>query len=90
MALEVRGSLKLQNGGLRALEEAETTSYLRNCSVKFGRFLRFCGVSRWLPGAREVHEEEEEEEEEEEDFSDGRVLDASGLEARGSIKRGLW
>ena len=45
---EVKGSLKLQNGGLRALEEAWMTTFcLRHFSVKSGRFLCFWGVSRW-------------------------------------------
>ena len=46
---EVRGSPKLQNSGLRALEEAcPTTFRLRHFSVKSGRFQCFWGVSRWL------------------------------------------
>jgi len=43
---EERGSPELQNGGLRALEEAWiTTSSLRHFPVKSGRFLCFWGVS---------------------------------------------
>ena len=39
---EVKGSLELQNGGLRALEEAWITTFRsRHFSVKFGRFLGF-------------------------------------------------
>ena len=39
-SLEVRGSLKLQNGGLRALEEAEMMIFrLRRSLVKSGRSL---------------------------------------------------
>ena len=46
---EVRGSPQLQNGGLRALEEAWVTTFcLRHFSVKRRRFLCFWGVSRWL------------------------------------------
>ena len=46
---EVRGSPQLQNGGLRALEEAwVTTSCLRHFPVKSGRLLCFWGVSRSL------------------------------------------
>ena len=46
---EVRGSPELQNGGLRALEEAWMTTFrLRHFSVKSGRFLCSWGVSRWL------------------------------------------
>ena len=45
---EVRGSPELQNGGLRALEEAWMTIFcLRHFPVKSGRFLCFWGVSRW-------------------------------------------
>ena len=37
---EVKGSLELQNGSLRALEEAWMTNFrLRHFPVKFGRFL---------------------------------------------------
>ena len=40
---EVRGSLELHNGGLRALEEAWMTTFrLRHVSVKSGRFLCLC------------------------------------------------
>jgi len=46
---EVRGSPQLQNGGLRALEEAWMTTFrLRHSSVMSGRFQCFSGVSRWL------------------------------------------
>ena len=46
---EVRGSPQLQNGCLRALEEAwMTTSRFRHFSVMSGRFQCFWGVSRWL------------------------------------------
>ena len=38
-SLEVRGSPELQNGGLRALEEAWDDPCLRHFPVKFGRFL---------------------------------------------------
>ena len=39
---EVRGSQELQNGGLRALEEAWITTFRsRHFSVKFSRFLAF-------------------------------------------------
>ena len=42
-SLEVRGSPELQNGGLRALEEAWMTTFrLRHSSVKSGRFLCLC------------------------------------------------
>ena len=45
-SLEVRGSPELQNGGLRALEEAwTTTSSSRHFPVKSSRFLCFWGVS---------------------------------------------
>ena len=45
---EVRGSLELHNGGLRALEEAWMTTFcLRHFSVKSGRFLCSRGPSRW-------------------------------------------
>ena len=47
-SLEVRGSPELQNGGLRALEEAWDDFLLEAFSVKSGRFLCFWGVSRWL------------------------------------------
>ena len=44
-SLEFRESEELQNGGLRAVEEAWTmTSRLRHFSVKFGRILCFRGV----------------------------------------------
>ena len=46
---DFRGSPELQNGGLRALEEAWIrTSSLRHFPVKSGCFLCFWGVSRWL------------------------------------------
>ena len=47
---EVRGSLELHNGGLRALEEAwMTTSRLRHFPVKCGRFMCLFGrVQGWL------------------------------------------
>ena len=47
---EVRGSLELQNGGLRALEEAWMTTFrLRHFPVKSGRFLCLFGlVQGWL------------------------------------------
>ena len=48
-SLEVRGSPELQNGGLRALEEAWMTTFcLRHFSVKSDRLLCFRGVSRWF------------------------------------------
>ena len=50
-SLEVRGSPELQNGGLRALEEAWDDSCLRHVAVKLGRFLCSWGVSGWLQEA---------------------------------------
>ena len=44
----MRGSPELQNGGLRALEEAWDDFLLEAFSVKCGRFLCSWGVSRWL------------------------------------------
>ena len=45
---EVRGSPELQNGGLRALEEAWDDFLLEHFPVKFGRFLCSWRVSGWL------------------------------------------
>ena len=45
---EVKESLELQNGGLRALEEALDDFLLEVFSVKFVRFLCSWGVSGWL------------------------------------------
>ena len=46
---EIRGSPELQNGGLRAREEAwMTTFWLRHSPVKSGRFLCFLGFFRWF------------------------------------------
>ena len=55
---EVRGSLELQNGGLRALEEAWMTTFrLRRYPVKSGHFLCLFGrVQGWL---REVWQDQE-------------------------------
>ena len=48
-SLEVRGSPRLQNGGLRALERPWVTTFcLRHFPVKCRRFLCFGGASRWL------------------------------------------
>ena len=46
--LEFWGSPELQNGGLRALEEAWDEFCLRHFPVKSGRFLCFWGMSRWF------------------------------------------
>ena len=50
---ELRGSLELQNGGLRAPEEAWYDFFrLRHFPVKCGRFLCVWGVSWWLQEVR--------------------------------------
>ena len=49
---EVRGSLELQNGSLRALEEAWMTTFrLRNFPVKSGRFLCLWAGTRLAEGS---------------------------------------
>ena len=80
-SIEVQGSLELQNGGLRALEEAwMTTSSLRYFSVKSGCFLCIFGrVQGWLRRRRRRRRRQRRREEGGGESPDGRVLDASGV-----------
>ena len=82
-SMEVQGSLDLQNGGPRTLEESWMTTFrLRHFSVKSGRFLcLFWRVQGWLRRRRMRRRRRSkggEKEEEERESLDGRVLDASG------------
>ena len=62
---EVKGSLELQNGVLRALEEAWMMTFCLTHSVKSCRLLCFRGEEEEQEEKEEEKEEEEEEKEEE-------------------------
>ena len=67
-SLEVRGSPELQNGGLRALEDAWDDFLLEAFSCqKSARSLCFWVVPSWFQKEEEEEEEEVEEEEDEEE-----------------------
>ena len=97
---EVRRSLELQNGGLRALKEAWMRNFsLRHFPVKSGRFLCFSLVVQVAPGGVELRQRRSQEirgslelqngtfRALEEGLSlDGRVLDATGR-CQGSNER---